>query len=86
MIPADEAQERGALLIHEFFHRLQTQLGQMLVGKPNDHLETLDGRYWMQLEWRALAQALRSAGNERFDADSSTDRCCSFRAVAMRRL
>src|SRR5713101_7684286 len=36
-----------------------TQTGQ------NRHLDTIEGRYWLQLEWRALAQALRLSGQER---------------------
>lgn len=28
----------------------------------NDHLDTLDGRYWLQLEWRALGAALAAEG------------------------
>jgi len=31
----------------------------------NDHLDTLDGRYWIQLEWRALSRALTSSGAAR---------------------
>jgi hypothetical protein len=27
----------------------------------NDHLDALDGHYWMQLEWRALSRALSSS-------------------------
>jgi hypothetical protein len=29
---------------------------------PNDHLETPDRRYWMQLEWREMSRALGSRG------------------------
>jgi hypothetical protein len=31
----------------------------------NEHLDTVDGRFWLQLEWRALAQALRLSGDDR---------------------
>jgi hypothetical protein len=68
MIPPDDMQARGRLMIHELFHRVQPQLGLMFFGKPNDHLDTLEGRYWMQLDWRALARALRSAADESIDA------------------
>jgi hypothetical protein len=68
MIPADDAQARGRLIVHELFHRVQPQLGLIVGGKPNDHLDTLEGRYWLQLEWRALARALGAAGSERTDA------------------
>jgi len=58
-------QGRGQLMMHELFHRIQPQLGLFLPDGPNDHLDTLDGRYWMQLEWRALAKALGASGAER---------------------
>jgi hypothetical protein len=65
MIPADDGVARRRMFLHELFHRVQPQLGLMIVGEPNDHLDTLDGRYWLQLEWRALAGALASSGQER---------------------
>ena len=30
-----------------------------------EHLDSVDGRYWMRLEWRALARALRESGEPR---------------------
>src|SRR5262249_42944371 len=36
----------------------------------NQHLDTLEGRYWLQLEWRALTRALASSGPERRRAAS----------------
>lgn len=46
-VPTDDASARGRLLMHELFHRVQAGLGLMTVGQPNDHLDTLDGRYWL---------------------------------------
>ena len=66
-IPADE-HERAVLLIHELFHRVQPELGFFLNEPDNSHLDSLDGRYWLQLEWRALEKALRSSGQARTDA------------------
>jgi hypothetical protein len=58
----DDPRQRAVLMLHELFHRIQPQLGLMVkTGAGNDHLDTLDGRYWVQLEWRALAEALRSS-------------------------
>jgi hypothetical protein len=31
----------------------------------NEHLDTLEGRFWMQLEWRALRRAIESSGSDR---------------------
>ncbi len=64
MIPADE-HARGRLMMHELFHRIQPQLGFAIREGQNDHLDTLDGRYWIQLEWRALAKALGARGETR---------------------
>ena len=64
MIPADE-RARARLMLHELFHRIQPQLGFVVRDGSNDHLDTLDGRYWMQLEWRALAKALSGSGSAR---------------------
>ena len=66
MIPADSAPMRGRLMIHELFHRIQPELGLFVKAAPeNGHLDTMDGRYWLQLEWRALALALSSTGSAR---------------------
>jgi hypothetical protein len=55
----DDADVRHALLMHESFHRVQPQLRLPAPREAdNAHLDTLDGRYLLQLEWRALAQAL----------------------------
>jgi len=64
-IPHSDAQERGCLFIHELFHRIQSELKLMAGVAENDHLDTLDGRYWIQLEWRALSRALTSSGAAR---------------------
>ena len=68
MIPADDAHARGRLMLHELFHRIQPQIGFAAHDAQNDHLDTPNGRYWMQLEWRALAKALGSLGRVRLSA------------------
>lgn len=66
MMPKDSA-ARAGLILHELFHRVQPGLGLFIPSAPAlpDHLDTMEGRYWMQLEWRALAEALRHADAER---------------------
>jgi hypothetical protein len=64
-IPADDRRARDELLMHELFHRIQPQLGLFPQTTSTGHLDTLEGRYWLQLEWRALAQALRASGSQR---------------------
>ena len=64
-IPPSDPQARGTLFMHELFHRIQPELKLQAGVAENDHLDTLDGRYWMQLEWRALSRALTSSGAAR---------------------
>lgn len=59
---------RGVLMMHELFHRVERPLGLMTEDGENSHLDTLEGRYWQLLEWRALARALESSGTERTSA------------------
>lgn len=63
-LPEDRL-ERDVMLIHESFHRVQDQLGLGGPDTANDHLDTRDGRVWLELEWRALATALTRPKGER---------------------
>lgn len=56
----DDATKRHVLLAHELFHRIQPQLGLTRPEAGNGHLDTLEGRMLLQLEWRALARALKA--------------------------
>lgn len=56
----ENADQRHVMLAHEMFHRIQPALKMVLREGDNRHLDTLQGRYLMQLEWRALAAALRA--------------------------
>ncbi|WP_082559770.1 hypothetical protein [Lysobacter sp. Root559] len=58
-LPTEEA-KRHVLLSHELFHRIQPALKLTRDEVGNQHLDTLEGRYLLQLEWRALAQALKA--------------------------
>jgi hypothetical protein len=59
------AQSRNEVLLHELFHGVQPRLGLLVPLLENEHLDALDGRYWLQLEWRALARALGASGEQR---------------------
>lgn len=67
------ARTRGEAFVHEVFHILQQRnLVNARFDKPskdvattNEHLDSADGRYWLRLEWRALAAALRASGTSR---------------------
>ena len=60
-VPADRYR-RGGMLMHELWHRAQAALGFPASGAGNEHLDTREGRVWLQLEWRALGSALASRG------------------------
>jgi hypothetical protein len=60
--------KRKELMLHELFHGVQGRLGLLVPAQANEHLDAVDGRYWLRLEWRALARALRESGEQRFMA------------------
>jgi hypothetical protein len=57
--------ERKELFLHELFHGVQPQLGVLAPALATEHLDAMEGRYWLRLEWRALARALRESGEQR---------------------
>ena len=68
---------RGEAFLHESFHIVQLSNGiaapdRARIGpnirSENEHLDAVDGRYWLRLEWRALARALRESGELRAQA------------------
>jgi hypothetical protein len=58
---------RYTLMMHELFHRIQNQLKIPSEREgDNAQLDTPDGRYFLQLEYRALARAIKAdTENER---------------------
>jgi hypothetical protein len=80
IIPQDQ-QRRARLLMHELFHRIQPTLGLLVPDLPNPHLDTTEGRYWLRLEWRALAAALAAEGSSGDDAVADA---LAFRAARRR--
>jgi hypothetical protein len=77
-----DARARGMLMLHELFHRIQSELGLMIAGgvarAGNEHLDTFEGRVWLRLEWRALARALAQSGENRKSAVSDA---AAFRSM-----
>lgn len=60
--------QRVKLMAHESFHRLSDGLHIPVPRASPAHLDTRDGRIWLQLEWRALHRALLSSGEPRHAA------------------
>jgi hypothetical protein len=63
MLPENDADVRQQVMLHGLFHRIQPELGFMTDDGFNEHLGTLEGRVWMQLEWRALRRAVEPSGD-----------------------
>ena len=59
---------RKEIMLHEMFHGVQQQLGLGVGLLENEHLDAMDGRYWLQLEWRALARSLSASGVQKINA------------------
>jgi hypothetical protein len=55
-------------MLHGLFHRIQAELGFVTEEGFNEHLDTLEGRILMQLEWRALRRAIESTASDRAEA------------------
>ena len=68
MLADTDADVRQQIMLHGLFHRIQSELGLTTNDGLNEHLDTLEGRVWMQLEWRALRRALASSGSDRAEA------------------
>src|SRR5262245_13329211 len=67
-LPENNAEVRQQVLLHGLFHRIQPELGLMTEDGFNEHLDTLEGRVWMRLEWRALRRAVESSGSRQAEA------------------
>lgn len=68
MLADKTADLRQQIMLHGLFHRIQAELGFTASNGFNEHLDTLEGRVWIQLEWRALRRALESSGSGRAEA------------------
>ena len=68
--------DRADMMAHELWHRIQKDIGLPGSGPSNNHLDSLEGRVWLQLEWRALREALGNTGSRRraFVSDALTFR------------
>jgi hypothetical protein len=70
MLPENDAEVRQQNMLHGLFHRIQPELefSQGNTDGFNEHLDTLEGRISIQLEWRALRRAVESSGSGRAEA------------------
>jgi len=65
-------QARVRLMMHECFHRLAPRIGLPGADASPSHLDTREGRIWLEMEWRALEQATwrQGAARQRAVADA----------------
>ena len=68
MLPEKDADTRQQIMLHGLFHHIQPELGFSGSDGFNEHLDTFEGRFWMQLEWRALRRAIESGGSSQAEA------------------
>lgn len=59
---------RARLMLHEMFHRIQDEIGLPASNPSNSHLDSMEGRIWLQMEWLALREAVTHRGMERKQA------------------
>src|SRR3954451_20799501 len=70
MLANTDSDVRQQIMLHGLFHRIQPGLG-FFEGNGdgfNEHLDTLEGRVWMQLEWRGRRRAGGASGGGRGEA------------------
>ena len=66
MVANQTPRVRNEMFLHESFHIVQIERLALFVSTvSSEHLDSLEGRYWLRLEWRALARALRGSGEPR---------------------
>jgi hypothetical protein len=63
--PPELRQPRVHLLMHECFHRVAAGIGLKADDVSPSHLDQRDGRIWLEMEWRALEQAIWHQGAAR---------------------
>src|SRR5205807_8042474 len=82
-LPEDKIR-RANLMAHEMWHRVHNDIGFPSSGAANNHLDSRDGRMWLQLEWRALAAALMSRGKQRHQAIADALLFSRYRSAVFR--
>ncbi|HEY3052130.1 MAG TPA: hypothetical protein VGK04_01940 [Thermoanaerobaculia bacterium] len=84
-LPKDEG-ARDRLLLHERFHAIQSRIGlPMSSPAANAHLDTLEGRYLMRLEMRALRKAVLALGKSLDEARGALRDALAFRRARFER-
>ncbi|MCP4634601.1 MAG: hypothetical protein GY855_16860 [candidate division Zixibacteria bacterium] len=65
-LPEDKY-SRANLMMHELWHRIQSDIGFPASNSENNHLDKKEGRILIQLEWQALKEAINNDKKKRID-------------------
>ncbi|WP_421919025.1 hypothetical protein [Marinifilum sp.] len=60
--------EQQCIILHEAFHCLQPKIDLKPLPYNNNHMEEMEARLWLKLEWKALEFALQNEGEDRKQA------------------
>lgn len=66
--------ERQCIILHEAFHCVQPEMNLNPKPYSNKHMNEMEARFWMKLEWKALELALQNEGENMKQA--ITDAIC----------
>lgn len=66
--------ERQCIILHEAFHCVQPEINLSPKPYDNKHMNEMEARFWMKLEWKALEFALQTEDENRKQA--ITDAIC----------
>jgi len=72
-LPKDKI-ERQCIILHEAFHCVQPEMDLKPQPYNNKHMDEMEARFWLKLEWKALELALQSEGENKKQA--ITDAIC----------
>ena len=62
---SDDELERTNLMMHELYHCIQDKIGLTIQWDKNGHLDEMQARIFMKMEWNALEAAIFSKRNDR---------------------
>lgn len=65
---SDDISERTNLMMHELYHCIQEKIGLPIEADDNAHLDEINARIWLKMEWSALEKAVFSKGRIRNQA------------------
>ena len=76
---SEDVLKRTNLMMHELYHCIQPKIGMSPQACNNKHLDQMQARIWMKLEWNALENAIFSAGEVRHQSVTDALKFRNFR-------